>query len=121
MVIQHICSSSNNLKFTDQSHTPSLPIINSSATMPTTITPVAPDAASGIFAPFFADAVAEAAIPLAELDADDSPDAAPPVAVDSFAFNCASACGRSDAVTPVPLLHVLGITSAMDVNVMSAH
>lgn len=84
--------------------------------------PTAPDAAISIFAPPLADAVAEAAVPLAELDVDEEPpEAAPPVAVDSLAFSCASADGSNDADTPVPLLHVLGTTSAMDVNVMSAH
>lgn len=78
---------------------------------------MAPEAAISIFAPPLGVAVAEAAVP----DAEELPLAAPPVAVDSFAFSAASAEGSSDADTPVPLLQVLGTLSDAVVNVMSAH
>jgi hypothetical protein len=95
--------------------------IHSKAAAPSSAAPIAPDAIINILAPPVGDAVAEAAVPLDELDVEEPPEAAPPVAVDSLAFNCASADGRSDADTPVPFLQLLGTTSAIDVKVMSAH
>jgi hypothetical protein len=96
-------------------------MVHNSAATPSSAAPIAPDAAISIFAPPVGDAVAEAAVPLAEPDVEEPPEAAPPVAVDSFALSCASADGRSDAETPVPFLQLLGTTSATDVKVMSAH
>ena len=69
------------------------------------------------------DAVALAAVAVALIDPDaaEPPEAGPPVALDALALIAASAAGSKLAVTPVPLLHVLGIFGVDDVKVMSAH
>lgn len=100
----------------------SISTYNNAAT-PNSAIPTAPPPTTSIFAPPVGDAVALAAPALALIDPDpdDAPEAAPPVALDALALIAASAAGSKVAVTPVPLLHALGITGVEDVKVMSAH